>query len=431
MRNVILAREMEVSRCASPTRQADLEKSRWFRSVIGSSFVLAIGFYAAQLFTPLRLGSDGVAYLSLADSALRTGVLTALRQPNFPFPKGYPAFVFVLMKTGFFSSTVLVGSNLLFFAAGLVFSFRTLASLGFRRGYAILACLLTLLSFTAVKHITQGMSDFLFFALSACACWLMTLDSRYKWIALLPCVCAVEVRFIGLALLPPLALMIWPQVKGRPALLIPLGIGLLASLGTGIWAGRHYLSKNVEILYGKGILQFVASSIASHCQDFGELTLNAPASKLPAPSQILVPVIGSIALLLFLAGIARLRKSSPWTFLYLLGYSALLLPWPFTDPRLWLPAMPFVFLAIHAGLTTVVNRVPSRFWAAYVMGFCALGFVALGYSTRITFAGSKFPDRFGDGSLRPTYCVAFQSCLDTVDSSKVNPAALHLLRTYR
>src|SRR5437016_3314468 len=145
------------------------------RRAVYVAFGVSIVLYLAQVFTPLRLTSDGITYLSLADAAARKGLFIALGQPNFPFPKGYPAFVFLLIKGGLFSSAALVLSNLLFFAVGLIFSFRTLIALGFGRSHAMIASLLTFLSFTAVKHITQGMSDFLFFALSAFACWLMNL----------------------------------------------------------------------------------------------------------------------------------------------------------------------------------------------------------------------------------------------------------------
>jgi hypothetical protein len=113
------------------------------------------------------------------------------------------------MKAGVFSSLVLVMSNLIFFSLGLLLNFQTLVSLGFERGYSAILCMLTILSFVAVKNITLPMSDFLFYALSATAWWLMNLQGGVKWLAIVPSLCAVEVRLAGLALFVPLAFLAW------------------------------------------------------------------------------------------------------------------------------------------------------------------------------------------------------------------------------
>ena len=352
------------------------------RQAVYIAFGVAIVLYLAQLFTPLRLDSDGIAYLSLADSASREGVFSAVRQTNFPFPKGYPAFVFLLMRAGIFSSPLLVISNLLLFAVALVFSFRTLIALGFQRSHATIACLLTLLSFAAVKHVTQGRSDFLFFALSACACWLMTVSSPYKWVALLPCiVCAIEVRFIGLALIAPLAVTAWPSVSKHRMALAAAAVVALGCMGVGIWVGHHYLASNFHIFKNNGPWRFVEKNVIAHSQDFGELVVNAPFSKLPSWSHGPMLIIGGAAWLLFFAGIAAVWRRSLWLAGYLIAYGGLIFPWPYTDPRFWLPAMPLVLLATHSGLMALFETLPRGMLVAYDVIFCALGFAALIYST--------------------------------------------------
>ena len=62
--------------------------------------------------------------------------------------------------------------------------------------------------------------------------------------------------------------------------------------------------------------------------------------------------------------------------------------------------------------------------------FATFGLAAIVYSTILSFAGSTFPDRYGDGALRPTYCAAFQSCDGSWDSSKVDANVLRLLRDW-
>jgi hypothetical protein len=406
-----------------------------FRRAVYVAFAASIVLYSLQVFTPLRLMSDVTNYLSLADSAATRGLVSAFSQPNFPFPKGYPAFVFLLMKAGVFSSAVLVFANLLFFGLALIFSFRTLVALGFGRRLAGVACLLTLLSFAAVKHITMGMSDFLFFALAAAACWFMTWQSPYKWLALFPCMAfAIEVRLIGLALLFPLAATIWPFVKKYPLALAISGAVALAFVVMGAWAGRQYLVKYLHVFERNGLGGFVKRDVVTHCQDFAELMVNVPLSRLPAWCHALVLTLGGCALLLFFAGIVALWKRSLWTSFYMIGFSALILPWPYTDPRFWVPAMPFVLLTIHAGGAALLKGVAPKTrttnvagWlvAAYCVIFCALGFAALAYSTRLTFAGPRFPYLYGDKLLRSTYLAGCSGAPADAD-----PRALHLLRRY-
>jgi len=397
----------------------------WWRAV-SVIYVVSVVLYLLQIFTPLRLTSDGLAYLSLADSANTHGLIATLKQSTFPFPKGYPAFVFMLMKGGIFSSATLVATNLFFFAVGLTFSFRTLITLGFQKPHAAVACLLTLLSFAAVKHVTQGMSDFLFFALAAIACWAMTLSSPYKWLIVLPFVaCAIEVRFIGLVLMAPLAATVWPSVRKRPLVLAIASSTAVVLVVAGAWAGRPYLVKNIIILRNVGLGRFLGKNVVAHCLDFGELITNVPFAKLPGWFYVFMLTIGGIAMLLFFAGIATLMKRSMWTSFYMLGFSGLILPWPYTDPRFWLPALPFVLLTIHAGATTVFKHVPKSLVRTYCTVFCALGIAALGYSTWITFSGAQFPYRYGDGLLRATYLA---HCSPTPIG--VDQRALHLLRRY-
>lgn len=163
-------------------------------------FGLATLIYTLQLFTPLRLSSDGIHYLSFADSAVRGGGFKTIREGRFGFPKGYPTFLFVMMRAGVFSSAAVVASNLIFLWLALAFIFKSLISLGFERRLATLACLFTYLSYAVVKNITQAMSDFLFFFIAACAFWLLTRKSGYRWLSVVPALIAVEVRLVGLAL---------------------------------------------------------------------------------------------------------------------------------------------------------------------------------------------------------------------------------------
>jgi hypothetical protein len=419
-------REPEANLCFRPlcyTPGSAMTRRSLFVVALVSGFAALL--YAAQVFTPLRLTTDGIYYLSFADSAARGDGVADLYRQHFLLPKGYPAILFVLMKAGVFSSLALVTTNLIFFSVGLLLNFQTLVSLGFERRYSAVLCLLTILSFVSIKNITLPMSDFLFYALSATTWWLMNLQGGLKWLAIVPSLCAVEVRLAGLALFVPLAFLAWSSASKRPRLLVPALVGLAGFLGIGIWSGRRYFGDFLKYVRETEIFRLAARALVFHCRDFGELTANVPLAKLPRLANPFFLTAGALALLLFVAGTFLLRKRSPLIFFYLFGYGVLILPWPFTDPRFWLPAMPLVLVAIHQALAAPRWHVPKMVFVTYVMVFCTLGFAALGYSTWLTFSGSKFPYRYGDGKLRATYLARCSA-----GGSEVNPEAAELLKRY-
>ena len=65
----------------------------------------------------------------------------------------------------------------------------------------------------------------------------------------------------------------------------------------------------------------------------------------------------------------------------------------------------------------------------YCSLFCLLGIIALGYSTRLTFAGSQFPALYGDGTLRATYRLALLG-EQPKNVSDGDQDSLYLLRRY-
>lgn len=395
------------------------------RRIIVIVVVLASLFYILQAFTPLRLTSDGIAYLSFADSALQGQGLQAIAQNRFSFPKGYPVFLFGMMKTGIFSSATLVISNLIFFGLALVLSRQSLVALGFESEIASLSCLLTYLSYAAIKHITQAMSDFLYFFLAAFAFWLLTRKGPSRWLAVIPGLCAAEVRLLGLALFVPISFLVWQWAAKRPKILIPLCAVVVGCLGIGVWAGRRYFAIGSLLFRHYGMLEFARLSAATHCLDFGQLIFNLPWTKLPTWTLGLIIGTGAIGILLFILGVVALYKSSPLVSFYLAASSALILPWPYTDPRFWVPIMPYMVVAIWAAIIRIRRSVPNWTVLGYTALFSMAGFAALGYSSWITFSGPNFPYRYGDGELRRAYIAG---CSGSADPG--NPAAINLLRRY-
>jgi hypothetical protein len=143
----------------------------------------------------------------------------------------------------------------------------------------------------------------------------------------------------------------------------------------------------------------------------------------------MVPWLGLGLLLLILIGLATKRKATGPTEVFVVCYLGILFVWPYNDARFWLPIIPL--LIAYSVLAARSLRLPKAVIAIYCIAFATLGFGAITYSSRISFAGPTFPDKYGDGLLRPTYCAAFQSCRNGYDSDKVDAKVLRLLREYR
>jgi hypothetical protein len=58
-----------------------------------------------------------------------------------------------------------------------------------------------------------------------------------------------------------------------------------------------------------------------------------------------------------------------------------------------------------------------------------VGLLALGFSTRLTFAGPRFPDIYGDGNFHDAYRIVLRGEKPN-NGDDVNQDALYLLRRY-
>jgi hypothetical protein len=137
--------------------------------------------------------------------------------------------------------------------------------------------------------------------------------------------------------------------------------------------------------------------------------------------------VGALAIFAFSVGIWIKRKAPDSLLLYVIGSACIVFPYPWLDARLWLPVFPFLLGYVLLSMRRMISTSAlAPVLTAYCFIFCLMGMVALGYSTRLTYAGSRFPDIYGDGNFRGTYKVAFLGEKRT----DVNPQALYLLRRY-
>jgi hypothetical protein len=421
-----------------------------FRVAAGLALLLVSLAYLAQIASPLRLIGDGVDYLLQASSAV-DGHGFRVHGERSMRPPGYPALIFLLAKAGMGKSWAIVAMNCFLLGIGCWSSYYILRrSFGFDAATAEIICLLTLLSFVMVKHVTYPLSDVCFFGASM-PCLLLLLRAegdgtahRYWRLAVAAplLVFCIELRTIGIALIPAFG---WAAVGGAAwARSVPQWLRrhrvaslvlLLLVLGAMVGAGRmllhsRYLQFNAKSLHRRGVVGNIVADLSDHGLEWGELAINAPVSKLQARLELPVRIVGFLALLLAATGIWGKRRALDASVWYVAGYASIVLAYPWFDTRLWLPVLPLLMGYVLIGARHVA---PARLLRpaifVYCSFFCLLGIIALGYSTRVTFAGPRFPDVYGDGTLRATYRLALLG-ESPKNASDADPDSLYLLRRY-
>ncbi len=417
-----------------------------FRFSQGLLLLLAICF-VLQIFSPLRLNRDAIVLLSMGDSAAHGGGFLDSGQQTV-FPPGYPALLAMLLRSGLSHPWVIVGLNMVFLSVGLFAAYSLLIRQFFADGAVVLMiCSFFLLSYVVIKHFPIPLTDVPFFCCCMCCLAVMSqassMDSNWRFVLLtgaawLLAVSAITVRRVGVALVPPLVFMIVssPQFKSLlthfsrrtkvviGVFFVVVGVGTMR-----VVAKTSSLSDFFSVAKNSKVSTLILQIFSYRLTELGELLGNLPTTKLPAKLHVIVPWMGLLLFLLILLGLATKRNKIRPTEVFLVCYMGTLFVWPYYDARFWLPVIP---LLIAYSVLAVRNlRLPKAVITIYCITFAIIGVGVIAYSTRITFAGSKFPDRYGDGSLRPTYCEAFQTCRDGGDPQKVSAKALRLLREYK
>lgn len=339
-----------------------IQTSQRSRFAAGLALLLISLAYLMQIASPLRLVGDGVDYLLQASSAA-DGYGFRVHGEKSMRPPGYPALIFLLLKAGIGKSWAIVALNCLLLGTGCWVSYFVLrSSFGFGAGAAEIICLLTLLSFVMVKHVTQPLSDICFFGASM-SCLLLLLRAeedtrpgRYWRLAIAAplLMFCIELRTIGIALIPAFA---WVMVGGAPSvrrvphwgrqhrvasLVLLLLLFAAIALAGSMFLHSRYLQFNAKTLHRRGVLGNFIWDLKDHTLEWGELAVNAPVSKLPGGLKLPLRIAGFCTLVLAATGIWEKRRKLDAPVWYVLGFASIVLAYPWFDARLWLPVLSFV-----------------------------------------------------------------------------------------
>ena len=314
---------------------------------------------------------------------------------------------------------------------------------------ALFACLLTILSFSITKHTPVVASDIPYFGLSLASLAAFehfgTMQGKVlqqiAWLlgGIFLLTAATLTRSIGVTLLPALGWSVlqigWVRRRLLSDRRFVIGGIAFVMVAVGVWWGRFAQSYYGGLFiqaYRGGLARSLGSIVFMRLKQLGEVTLNIPINRFSAVRSVSW-IVGSIVVAGLVHGVYRRRRSLTTTHVYLLSClgGLLLTPWAGGAGRYLIPVLSILIVALIAELQSLWARLG---WARIgVYGICALyvamGIVAMGYSTWLTFSGPKFPERYGDGRLTATYR---RYLLDQppAPGEELNPEGLKVLQRY-
>lgn len=407
--------------------------------------LVLVAIYFLQAATPLRLHPDTVVFLMVAEAAEHGGGFLYHGQPTV-FPPGYPALLALLIRLHLAYVWVIVCLSVVFLATGLVALRYLIESEGFGEHVALGVCILSLLSFVFVKYSAIPLSETLFFGLSMCSLAAMKQPrpSRFDWrraiAALALLLASVCVRRIGIALIPALVYMLvfqcdvrgrWMQLPARSKGAAILLAGAAAAAIAWAVSSTATLRDFNASFDSHSVTHLALGTLTFRLKELGEIALNVPAAMLPPAAHDILPFVGVLVFGLACGGLASRRKRFGAVEAYFITYVAIILVWPFYDPRFWLPVIPLLIAYSALSLGRVARvAIGGELLGAYAIAFAVMGLVALATTTSLSFSGDRFPEAYAYREFHATYCVAWHR-QGNFDPKEVVQDGLYLLRRYK
>lgn len=367
--------------------------------------------YVFQVVSPLRLSPDVIVYLSMATSAAEgNGFLYQGGETHFPI--GYPAILLILDYAGVGAPWAIVGLNCLFLATGLVASFYVLrCGLGLTKNDAASVCCLTLLCSVFINNVFMPLSDAVFFGLSmTCIMLLLWAHRRQhmkRWLGLASAATligmSVFVRTLGIALIPALVWACLPADFNFCSLLHAalenrrrwaiLSVVACAAIVVGVVSVTHttYFQGALR-LYADGGSDAALAILNYRGKDWGELAANVRIVDMPAPVRVGLKCVGLLGLAASIFSIWLRRYRFGVVETYVLSVTLVILMWPYTDGRFWMPIIPLLMGLLVPLFREVVRRRPVLKYAAagYLVWFVLAGVVSLASNTKVSLSSPQY-----------------------------------------
>ncbi|MGN8069375.1 hypothetical protein [Mucilaginibacter sp. 22184] len=381
-------------------------------------FIIVILLLLPNLFTPLRLNTDGIRYLKIIE------YLTGNLGPNSDaahdfFPHGYPLFLLALSRLHLLSPLSITLINMV---SMLLASYLLAILLKIENRLVFMA--LTMLSAINVKQFTLPIADELFTLLFLASIYLWTSVFKKHWLYIIPALAAtlvsLYVRTAGIAL-----------VIGILLYLVYLNKGILFGQKKLLWiwlcsviivlaafvSQLPLIEKRVAYIrqLNLGMMAHHPASIfdrlAIHFKELGEIMTNIPYSKLstvinPAASNYLLIATGLLmCFILYKVVVNRQLVNTPafWVFTV---YLLMIFLWPFYDARFFTPLVPILIYSVFCYFGSMLKPVYIKY--GYACIFVLFGFLSLVYSAALSLSNTFFLKHYGsDASLTDKYRIHF------------------------
>lgn len=393
-------------------------------------FCLVMFLVLLNLFTPLRLNTDGIRYLNILEFLNGNLDKNSFAAHDF-LPHGYPLFLFFFEKIHLLSPALITLINIL---CTLTSSY-ILAKL-LKIENRLIYFSIVMISFINIKQFTLPISDQFFTLLFIWSIylWVIFFNGRLYFIipALIVTVLSIYVRTAGIAVI--IGVILYTIYLNKNLLLNKKILsGIIAILIIFFFIIFIYnlslFEKKIDYirqLEMEGMVKNPFSIIKRlfiHFQELGEVAINIPYSKLSPmihlkafdSSLFILIVAGIISLYIIFKSVIYLKLYKSLVFWAFFSYLMMIFLWPFYDTRFLVPIIPlFLYLFYYY----ISNLLKIRFIKiTQVVLYVSLGLISLVYSDALSLNKLFFLKHYGfDPKLTENYRIHFKN--ETLDISQ-------------
>lgn len=411
---------------------------KYFRVLL----VLAlVALYLINCLSPLRLTNDTVRYFNIKEWIEAGKPAGAPAATDF-LPYGYVWFLLVLQKLSLCRPLFISFIQLCYFLAALWFVQKLFKdSIAWWKLFSF-----ALLNWASLKFVITPLSEmqFLFFTTASLYFfdrWMASNKNLYLLWSVLFCAAAIFTRTAGLALAA--ALCITLMIRNSSRLIKHVGTYPMLLVATGgvvfiiVYARPLHVQEYVSYLgehFAGGVVQFFYTNIREHLTDLAALFINAPGRKL-----YFIPV-SLMEAAYFTAGLCcfgymlylllhRNGKTPVSVKVYVFCYLAVILNWPYYEPRFFVPLLPFfiaVLLQHIVAALPLVRKLVVLYSVAYVMA----GIAAITYYTYTSLHQTALATKQDAAIWRNEYEIHFFGKALSDTATAVRPGIVRMLKRY-
>ncbi|MEP6611531.1 MAG: hypothetical protein ABJA76_06590 [Mucilaginibacter sp.] len=396
-------------------------------------FCLVMFLVLLNVFTPLRLITDGIRYLNILEY-FKGGLGNSSIAAHDVLPHGYPWLLYLFDKLHLPFPMAITALNI----TCVLLSCHLLTKL-LPVDNRLIFYSLVLLSFVNIKHFTLPVSDQLFTLLFMAGIYFWSAVFKGKLYSLIPALlltaASVYTRTAGIAIVPGIIFHLIYNNRTKLAtskiLIGGLVFVLVAAIALFIIKYSFFEAKIgylTQLNLGTMIREpsSIIGRLELHFKELGEMVLNMPYSKIAGAikmggfdtAQYLLLVLGAVALYLGVKAVVKLKLLNHLAFWVFLVYLVMIFLWPFYDTRFLIPVIPVFVYLLYTYLVKFIKSRYLKITALLIYG--SLGFLSLVYSDAISLDKRFFLNHYGaDPGLTEKYRVHFENLKDKTGKTPV------------